>query len=67
MIAALATVLQRPGMEDVDDEEYTDHAGELADAAQALQKAGSQKDMAILQTAIVRLSATCAACHEDFR
>ena len=66
LMSALATVLQAPSMDDVDDQDYQRHAHELELATSELSTAAAG-DPKVVRSVISRISSTCAACHESFR
>ena len=66
LMSALATVLQAPSMDDVDDQDYQRHAHELELATSELSTAAAG-DPKVVRSVISRMYWRCAACHESFR
>jgi cytochrome c556 len=67
MVAALAEVISRPGMENADDEKFRDYAKSLQKSAIELRQAVNNDNYDSARTAAGTLSKACANCHSDFR
>jgi cytochrome c556 len=67
MVAALAEVISRPGMENADDEKFRGYAKALQKSALELRQAVSNDNYDAARTAAGSLSKACANCHADFR
>jgi cytochrome c556 len=67
VVAALAEVISRPGMENADDEKFRGYAKALQKSALELRHAISNDNYPAANTAAGTLSKACANCHADFR
>ncbi len=67
LIAALAEVISRPGMENADDEKFRGYAKALQKSALELQRGVNDDNYDAARTAAGTLSKACANCHADFR
>lgn len=67
LLTLLATVIQDPGYEYADDQQYQDYAKELANRARELVDALQQGDFSAAQSAVSRTNQSCDRCHADFR
>ena len=67
MIAALAEVLQQPGMMDADDDTYAEFAEQMKQAALAIVEAARQENYEAARQAAGEVSKSCSQCHELYR
>jgi hypothetical protein len=67
LLAAMAEVISRPGMENADDEKFRSYAKSLQKSALELQRAVNDDNYAAARTAAGALSKACANCHADYR
>ena len=67
LIAAIAEVLMREGMEDAADDEYGDYCRAMKQAAQEISRAAEQGDYESARQSAVRLRRSCADCHSTYR
>ncbi|HEY2760104.1 MAG TPA: cytochrome c, partial [Pirellulales bacterium] len=67
IVAALAEVISRPGMENADDEKFHSYAKALQKSAFDLRQAVSNANYDSARSAAGTLSKACANCHSDFR
>ena len=67
MIAALAEVLQQPGMMDADDDSYADFAEQMKQAALGVVEAARQENFEAARQAAGEISKSCSQCHELYR
>jgi hypothetical protein len=67
IVAALAEVISRPGMENAEDEKFRAYAKSLQTSALELRTAVSNQNYDAARTVAGTLSKACANCHADFR
>ena len=67
MIALLAEVLTKEGLEDADDPEYATLARDMEQAALDIARAAKGSDYARARTSAGQIAKSCSACHESYR
>jgi hypothetical protein len=67
IIAMIAEVLNKDGMEDFGDETYMDFAKDLKDQARAAVEGVREDDYEKVRAAVGNLDQTCNACHDSYR
>jgi cytochrome c556 len=67
IVAALAKVISRPGMEYADDEKFRGFAKSLQTSALELRAAAENQNYDTARAAAGTLSKACANCHNDYR
>jgi cytochrome c556 len=67
LIAALAEVLEKEGMEDADDNEYKGFAIQMKTAALEVVEAVKGNDYDKARAAVGNIGQACSKCHEGFR
>lgn len=67
IIAALAEVLEKEGMKDADDSEYTKFSREMKKAALEIVEAANLDSYDQARAAVGNIGQACSKCHEGFR
>ena len=67
IVAAIAEVLSREGMEDSIEEDYTVHAVKMKEGALAILKAIENDDHEAASKAVGVITLSCDSCHEDWQ
>jgi hypothetical protein len=67
MVAAIAEVLTRDGLEDAGDEDYVGFAEQMKQAAQGVSTGARGEEYAAARAAVGEVAKSCAACHESYR
>jgi hypothetical protein len=67
IIAAMAEVLTKDGLEDAGDETYDEFARNLKDAALTAVEGAQQDDYDKFRSSVGVLDQTCIACHDSYR
>lgn len=67
LVAALAHVLTRPGMEDGEDEDYAAFVEAMRSAASEVAEGAKREDIDAVRSSLGRVTKACADCHESYR
>jgi len=67
IVAALTAVLEREGMDDADDSDYTAFCDIILKESAAIVSAAKDGDNDRAQSALGRINIACDDCHEDYR
>lgn len=67
LIAAIAEVIQRPGFESADEQDYLRFAKQLRDSALAIVDAVKSKNYDAARAASGKIDKSCSQCHEGYR
>ena len=67
IVAALAHIFTRSGMEDGDDEDYAGYANQLKSAAREMVDAVKLNDADRATSAVCKMTQSCTECHELYR
>lgn len=67
LIAAIAEVIQRPGFEFTDDDQYLNFAKAMRDAALTVVEAAKSKNYDAARAASGKIDKACSQCHEGYR
>lgn len=67
LIAAIAEVIQRPGFEFTDDDQYLNFAKAMRDAALTIVDAAKSKNYDAARAASGKIDKACSQCHEGYR
>lgn len=67
MIAAMAEVMIREGMEDADDEDYAAFCRQMRDAALEIARAARQRQYNGVGESLGTITKACDQCHNDYR
>jgi cytochrome c556 len=67
MVAVMAEVLCKAGMEDADDETYTGFAQQMKKSARNIVDAVKLKNDEAARKAVGEINKACSNCHEDYR
>ena len=67
LVAAVAEVLLKEGMDEADDDEYQSYCEMMEKAAQEIREAVEQDDYESARRANGELKKSCDACHEIYR
>jgi hypothetical protein len=67
LIAMFGQIIQEPGMNLADDEQYLQYATSMTKAAQDVTKAARMNDPELARTAVGRIDQACSKCHESYR
>lgn len=67
LVAMFGQILQQPGMNLADDEQYIQLAVAMTKAAQDVSKAARQNDAELARTAVGQIDQSCNKCHDSYR
>jgi hypothetical protein len=67
LIAVISEVIQRPGIEFSDDEQYLGFARAMRDAAREVAEAAKSKNYDAARAASGKIDKACSQCHEGYR
>lgn len=67
MVAVMAEVLNQPGMEGADDDDYRAFSDRMKKAALDLRSALQREDADAARLAVGAISQSCSACHDVYR
>ena len=67
LIAMFGNIIQQPGMNDADVEEYKQFAVVMTQAAMDATKAARANDAELVRTAVSRIDQACNKCHETYK
>ena len=67
LLAVMAHVIQQPGFDYADDENYQKYAGDLEQASVEMADAAKQSNFEKARAAAGNMAKACANCHTDFR
>jgi cytochrome c556 len=67
ILATLAEVLMKPGLESADDKEYVGHAKALQKSALEVLAGVKANNFEQTRTAVGNISKSCTACHATYR